>query len=103
MNCVVVVHSDVPFELLVHLAGHPASESTGKANLVVNTPEQIEIMREVGRIGREVLDIASAALRVGVTGEEIDKIVFNACVERGAYPSPLNYSNFPKSLCMCVW
>ena len=49
-----------------------------------------------------MLDIASAALRPGVTGEEIDKIVFAATVERGCYPSPLNYHGFPKSLCVSV-
>ena len=59
-------------------------------------------MREAGRIGREVLDIASAALRIGATGDEIDKIVYNATVERGAYPSPLNYGNFPISVCVSV-
>ena len=30
-------------------------------------------------------------LRVGVTGDEIDRIVHAATLERGAYPSPLNY------------
>lgn len=54
------------------------------------------------KIGREVLDIASAAIRPGVTTDEIDKIVFNACVEREAYPSPLNYYHFPKSVCTYV-
>jgi methionyl aminopeptidase len=51
------------------------------------------------QIGREVLDEAARALRVGITTEEIDKIVFNATIERGAYPSPLNYRGFPKSCC----
>jgi hypothetical protein len=68
----------------------------------IHTPEQIEVMRECGRIGREVLDTAAAALRVGVTGDDLDKIVFEACVSRGAYPSPLNYNLFPKSLCVYV-
>lgn len=68
----------------------------------INTPEQIEIMREVGRIGREVLDAASATLRPGMTGDDTDKVVFEACVARGAYPSPLNYNRFPKSVCVYV-
>jgi methionyl aminopeptidase len=84
----------------VPLAAIPHSEVKSKGTLVVNTPEQIEIMREAGRIGREVLDIASAALKVGVTPEEIDKIVFQACVDRNVYPSPLNYHGFPKSVCV---
>jgi hypothetical protein len=81
-------------------AGIPHSEHKSKAALVVNTPEQIEIMREAGRLGREVLDVAAAALKVGVTPDEIDKIVHQACLDRNVYPSPLNYCNFPKSVCV---
>lgn len=49
-----------------------------------------------------MLDIAAAALRPGVTGEELDKIVFDATIARGCYPSPLNYHGFPKSVCISV-
>lgn len=31
-----------------------------------------------------------------------DAIVHQACIDRGAYPSPLNYRNFPKSVCTSV-
>ena len=34
--------------------------------------------------------------------DEIDRIVHEASIERGAYPSPLNYHNFPKSCCTSV-
>lgn len=56
-------------------------------------------MRKVCRLGREVLDIAAAALKPGVTTDYIDEIVHKACIERNSYPSPLNYYNFPKSVC----
>lgn len=39
---------------------------------------------------------------VGVTTEDIDRIVHEACVERECYPSPLNYHNFPNSCCTSV-
>ena len=51
------------------------------------------------QMGREVLDVAAQAIKVGVTTEEIDRLVHEACVERDCYPSPLNYYNFPKSCC----
>ena len=54
------------------------------------------------RIAREVLDIAAAALRPGITGTELDAIVYSATIERGCYPSPLNYHGFPKSVCVSV-
>ena len=34
--------------------------------------------------------------------DEIDKFVFNSCMELGVYPSPLNYRGFPKSVCTSV-
>ena len=40
--------------------------------------------------------------RAGITCEEIDRIVHEATIERGAYPSPLNYHLFPKSVCTSV-
>jgi methionyl aminopeptidase len=59
-------------------------------------------MRRAGEIAREVTDLAAAALRPGITGDELDAIVHAACVERGVYPSPLNYHSFPKSVCVSV-
>jgi len=59
-------------------------------------------LRHACAMGREVLDIAGRALKPGVTTDEIDRIVHDACIERGCYPSPLNYYNFPKSVCTSV-
>lgn len=51
------------------------------------------------QISREILDEAAAAVAVGVTTDELDRIVHEATVERESYPSPLNYYCFPKSCC----
>ena len=59
-------------------------------------------MRRTCRLGREVLDLAALAVRPGVRCSEIDTIVHEACMQRGCYPSPLNYRNFPKSVCTSV-
>jgi methionyl aminopeptidase len=84
--------------------GVPASELAEKGSNVipVNGPAAVDAMREVCRLGREVLDVCARALKPGVTGDEIDRLCFAACVERGLYPSPLNYHGFPKSLCTSV-
>ncbi|KAL7552498.1 hypothetical protein ACHAWF_015745 [Thalassiosira exigua] len=65
-------------------------------------PDEIEKMRAAGRCAREVLDLAGREVRPGITTDEIDRIVHEATVARGAYPSPLNYHNFPKSCCTSV-
>ncbi|KAL5490064.1 FMA1_1 [Sanghuangporus weigelae] len=66
------------------------------------SPEEQEKMRTVCRLGREILDIAGAAIEPGITTDEIDAVVHQATIERDAYPSPLNYRRFPKSVCTSV-
>ncbi|GAA6025364.1 hypothetical protein JCM10207_001364 [Rhodosporidiobolus poonsookiae] len=68
----------------------------------VLSKEEQDGMRKVCRLGREVLDIAAAALRPGITTLEIDEIVHRECMKRDAYPSPLNYANFPRSVCTSI-
>ena len=46
--------------------------------------------------------LTGAAVRPGITTDELDAICHAACIERGGYPSPLNYNGFPKSLCTSV-
>ena len=74
--------------------------SKNSSTIQVHTAKEIVAARLVGRLSREVLEIAAAMVKPGVTGEEIDAVVHNACMERNAYPSPLNYNYFPKSCCM---
>ena len=38
-------------------------------------------------------------VRPGITTDEIDEYVHELYIERDAYPSPLNYNGFPKSVC----
>lgn len=48
------------------------------------------------------MDEAARVCDVGVTTDEIDRVVHEACIERDCYPSPLNYYEFPKSCCTSV-
>jgi len=68
----------------------------------IKSAADIEKMRAAGRVAREVLDIGGAMIAEGVTTDEIDAAVYSACLERKAYPSPLNYRNFPKSCCTSI-
>ena len=67
-----------------------------------HTDEDIELARMASRISREVLDEAGKAVAVGVTTDEIDRIVHEETIKRGAYPSPLNYHGFPRSVCTSI-
>ena len=62
----------------------------------------IERMRRAGHAAAEVLDIGAAVIAPGVTTDEIDAVVHQAYIDRGGYPSTLNYRGYPKSLCTSV-
>eukprot|EP00127_Corallochytrium_limacisporum_P006578 Clim_evm7s231 gene=Clim_evmTU7s231 len=81
--------------------GQPISEQRAKSQTQIKqlTAEEIKGMEHVCELAREVLDIAVEMAKPGVTCEEIDDAVHAACMERDAYPSPLNYYEFPKSCC----
>jgi len=86
-----------------HKNGTPRSELVARRKRdppPIVQGEDLLIMREACRLGREVLDIAGKAVRVGATGDEIDRLVWQSCAERNVYPSPLGYSGFLKSVCI---
>jgi methionyl aminopeptidase len=59
-------------------------------------------MRRAGAAAAEVLRLAGEMVKPGISTEEIDVYVHELCIARGAYPSPLNYQHFPKSVCTSV-
>ena len=87
-----------------HPQGYPASEMESKRDTQIRvlSPAEVEGMRTVCRLAREVLDIGARAVRPGITTDEIDRIIHEATIERDCYPSPLNYHKFPKSTCTSV-
>lgn len=86
--------------------GRPSYADTGVVNRWnesrVKTPEIIERMRHAGIVAAEVLRLAGEMVRPGITTDEIDRYVHQLCIERNSYPSPLNYSGYPKSVCTSV-
>ncbi|XP_008559022.1 methionine aminopeptidase 1 [Microplitis demolitor] len=87
-----------------HPKGIPISEQAvrGSSQIKILDDEEIEGMRVACKLGREVLDEAAKVCDVGVTTAEIDRVVYEACIERDCYPSPLNYHQFPASCCTSV-
>ncbi len=65
----------------------------------VKGDDLIERMRHAGRVASEVLRLSGEFLRPGITTDEVDEYTHNLFIERGAYPSTLNYHGYPKSLC----
>lgn len=68
----------------------------------IKTEEQVAVMRDTCRLARKILDSAGRHLKVGVTTDEINELVHQMCIDNGAYPSPLMYNHYPKSICTSV-
>jgi methionyl aminopeptidase len=81
------------------LTGRP---SGSRVRNIIKNQDQIERMRRACRAARQVLEIAKAAVRPGITTDAIDAITHQAYIDLGGYPSTLNYHGYPKSLCTSV-
>ena len=68
----------------------------------VYSEEEIEGIRLACKIGRGALDAGHKAVAVGVTTDEIDRVVHEYIISQDAYPSTRNYYKFPKSCCTSV-
>jgi methionyl aminopeptidase len=68
----------------------------------IKTSKEIEAMRIVCRMTAETLVVVGEQLRAGMTTLDIDRIVHEDTVKRGAFPAPLNYRGFPKSVCTSI-
>ena len=70
--------------------------------VLLHDETSIERMRTAARLARKVLDKACTLAEEGVTTDAIDGAVHSAILRAGAYPSPLNYAGFPKSVCSSI-
>ncbi|KAK1878984.1 Methionine aminopeptidase 1D mitochondrial [Dissostichus eleginoides] len=70
--------------------------------LEIKDQEQIDGLARACQLARHVLLLAGRSLRVGMTTDDIDFIVHQETIKHNAYPSPLRYGGFPKSVCTSV-
>ncbi len=78
-----------------------ASTSPGRKNgqIKIHDASAFEGMRRAGQLCAEALDLLVPMVRAGVTTAALDKLVFDFAVANGAYPAPLDYRGFTKSIC----
>ena len=69
---------------------------------IIKTPVQIEGMRQSSIINVAVLDYVSENIKVGMTTEEINTMVYEKTIAMGGIPAPLNYQGYPKSVCTSI-
>lgn len=70
--------------------------------VILKTDAEIEIMREVGLLAAQTLEMISPHIKPGVTTAELNDLCHDFTIENGAIPAPLNYHGFPKSICTSI-
>ena len=73
-----------------------------KYDINLKTPDEIEKIREAGRLVIMGVDNAEAMIDPGVTTNDINEMVYTFAGEHGAVCAPFNYRGFPKSVCTSV-
>jgi len=78
------------------------SEYSRKYKIRFKTPEDIEGIRNAGRLALKMLDLAESVIRPGITTDEINTMLHEFTINNHAIPAPLHYRGFPKSVCISV-
>lgn len=65
----------------------------------IKSGREIELMRQTCALASRTLEYIAPFVKPGVTTEELNKLCHDYILENNAYPSPLNYHGFPKSVC----
>jgi methionyl aminopeptidase len=68
----------------------------------IKTPDEISKMRIAGRLAASVLEMIEPHVVPGITTDELNQICHDYIVANDAYPAPLNYQGFPKSICTSI-
>lgn len=64
--------------------------------------DEIPLMRAACQMAAETLQYAGGFVKPGITTNEINGIVHEYTLSKGAKPAPLGYHGFPKSVCTSV-
>ena len=70
--------------------------------IALKSDHEINAMRIAGKLAAETLAMIGAYINPGISTLELNDIVHDFTVSRGAICAPLNYRGFPKSICTSV-
>src|SRR5699024_75673 len=68
----------------------------------LKTPAQIAVMRRSGKLLHEVHEMLAAAIRPGITTNQLDTLAHDMIRDAGATPNFLGYQGYPATLCISV-
>lgn len=70
--------------------------------ITIKSAQEIEYMRQAGRIVFETHELLKKAIKPGITTKELDNIAEEYILSQGGTPSFKGYNGFPASICASV-
>src|SRR6202040_2905084 len=71
-------------------------------HIKLHGPEAFAGMRRAGQLAAEALDLLTQHVRPGTLTEALDTLVFDFAMAHDAYPAPLDYRGYRKSVCTSI-
>ena len=68
----------------------------------IKSERELEIMRKSCTLAANTLEFIKPYVKPGVSTGKLNDLCHEYIISHGAYPSPLNYHGFPKSICTSV-
>lgn len=72
------------------------------AKVRIKNAREIEKCKASCRLAADTLLHVGPLIEPGISTHDIDEAVYSFIVDHGAYPSPLHYHGFPKSVCTSI-
>ena len=69
---------------------------------IIKTPEQLAGIRESSKLNIAILDEIARQIHIGMSTEEIDRLVVDMTKEMGGIAATLGYEGFAKSVCTSI-
>ena len=69
---------------------------------IIKNQAQIKKIKESALINTSVLDEVAKKIKIGMTTEEINTLVYEYTTSKGAVCAPLGYGGYPKAVCVSI-
>lgn len=76
--------------------------TVGKTGIIIKTAQEIETIREAGRLLRQCLNLVKEATAERVRTRDLDQIAFDFITRVGGKPAFKGYRGYPATLCISV-
>lgn len=70
--------------------------------IALKSDREIDTMKRAGAFAFELLDLAESVIRPGISTKEINDLIHEHTLSKGAVSAPLGYRGFPEACCTSV-